>query len=334
MFTYFHTDFLPYFFHTLSCPLHWVAPVVVASSLIFYRKKRGKSLTTWRFSLLLSSLFVVSYLMDVPAVFARCPASSPTSPSVGFSGGDLAGVILGVTAGLITFLSPCGLPPLPAYIRYFLGARTSKERAVSLSFLATSGFVFSLAVFTIAFLQLRGLLYSPIYNVGIPKIPVRRGVPPGSYVFLAPNAFDFLGYAAGIIAVALGLLMLFGVRIPLPGPRTIGKFDRSVRSVFLFSLAWGLASIACSPYAIVPLLLFAVAKGGVAPFLGFGLGMALPVLSISLLLGLGRGPMVERLIRTSTKLHRYSALLLVVTGVGIIVYTFLYPTGTSYYRFV
>jgi cytochrome c biogenesis protein CcdA len=220
---------------------------------------------------------------------------------------------------------------LPAYIRYFLGARASKERAISLSFLATSGFVFALAAFTVAFLVLRGLFSSPFQTPKVPFGPSRA--PIGTFVILLPFVFDVLGYIAGAIAIVMGVLMLRRVEIPFFRARSLGKFNRSVRSVVLFSLGWGLASIACSPYAIFPFLFFALAKGGVMPFLGFALGMAIPVLSVSLLLGFGKGPFVEKIVRASAKIHRASGVLLIATGFVVVIYTFFNPATTGYYLF-
>jgi cytochrome c-type biogenesis protein len=333
MVTYFHTDLIPYFFHTLACPIHWIAPVSAVLLLLYVRVRRENrrygSSSAVRFFLLLIVVFVLLYLTDVPAIFGRCPGSKAGEvPSL--SPGDLPGLLLGISAGLATFLSPCGLPPLPAYISYFLGAKASKERTISLSFLSTSGFVFSLAVFAIAFLLFRNYFGVAISSIGN-FVPGR--VRSGTYVFIGPGIFDILGYAAGAIAILMGLLIVLRVRMPFMRARSLGKFDRSVKSVFFFSIGWGVASIACSPYAMFPFLLYAITKGGVTPFLGLGLGMAIPVLSVSLLLGAGKGPAVQRMARAAAKIQRYTGLLLILTGIVIVIYTFYYPSATQGYYF-
>jgi len=328
MVTYFHTDLVQYFFHTLACPLHWIAPVAGVILLLLIQSRRSRRNGRFglsggaSFYLLLGTVFVLLYLTDVPAVFARCPVVGGVKPSATVSSGNLPGLLLGISAGLATFLSPCGLPPLPAYINYFLGAKPSRERAISLAFLSTSGFIFSLGVFTVVFLLLRNYL---VQNV--PAAAFVKGLfPSATNVSLQSEIFDILGYVAGAIAIFMGLLIVFRVRLPFFQARSLGKVDRSVRSVFLFSLGWGTSSIACSPYAIIPFLLYALTKGGISPFFGFGLGFAVPVLLISLLLGVGKGPLVEKIARASARIHRYTGLLLMITGIVVVIYTFLFPS--------
>lgn len=309
---------------------------IFVSAVVLWRRRsktRTKKVVDRRFVLTLLSFFVFIYLLNVPVVFGRCPGYN-TLPTYNTAYGGLTGLYLGVTSGLVTFLSPCGLPALPAYIRYFLGAKASRERTISLSFLATSGFLFALATFSVAFVLLRDYFVTSLrYSSGSPIGIERIGY--GSLVisYSIPSTLDLLGYIAGAVSIVMGVLMLLRIKLPFFRPRTLGSFNRGVRSVFLFSLGWGVASIACSPYAIIPLLLYALVEGGLTPFLGFAAGMVMPVLLVSLLLGSGRIGVVERMVRVSTKYYRFAGVLLAATGIYIIVYTFLNPSAGGTYLF-
>jgi cytochrome c biogenesis protein CcdA len=306
--------------------------LVIVSALFLLRKRNGKNFSDRKFVLMVATAFLLIYVLNAPQVFGRCPVPSQTPTFKGTSEG-WAGFAFGATSGLITFLSPCGLPPLPAYIRYFLGAKSSRERAISLSFLAASGFLFVIAAFAVAFVLLRGYFVTPFqYSSGI-SVPIPR-LGYGSLAFSSSNAtvLDILGYAAGAVSMLMGALMLLRIRIPFFKERSLGSFNRGVKSVFLFSIGWGTANITCSPYAVIPLILYVLVYGGYSPFIGFAAGMMFPVLLVSLLLGFGKGGLVERMVRTSTKYQWLAGTILVITGIYIIVYTLLNPaTGTKFF---
>lgn len=280
-----------------------------------------------RFLVYLSTVTLFLWLTDFPAIFGRCP-SAGANATLQFAPYDSVGLIFGLTSGLITFLSPCGLPPLPAYIRYFLGAKSSMERSISLSFLSTSGFVFAIGAMASVFLLFRRsftrINFSPITIFG------SLG---GANFVISADFFDLLGLAAGIIAIVMGIIMLLRIRIRIPFFKvpSLGIVGKDVRSVFLFSVGWGVAAIACAPFALIPLLFYSLTSGSSWPFVGYAFGMALPVLTLSLMLGAGKGPLVQRLVTASSRIHRYSGILLVLMGIYVVFYTFINPAVSGSY---
>ncbi len=288
------------------------------------------------FTALLTFLFILLWLIDFPAVFGRCPGEN--GPNIQFYSFDPTGFTFGLISALTTFLSPCGLPALPAYIRYFLGARASKERSISLAFLATSGFVFAIAVAGILFVVLRGTF---VYFTESIPVPVNgKGLDFSNFLYIArppsphvPNyTFITIEYLAGALAIGMGIFMILKIRIPFFKSWSLRSLNRSTLSVFLFSMGWAGASVACAPYAIFPLFFYVVVNGSIYPFVGYALGMAVPVLVVSLLLSFGKGPLVQKLVASSSKLHRLSGFLLVGMGVYVVLYTYYVPSPLYVYK--
>lgn len=312
-------DLVNYFLHSFDCTIHLIIPAIIVGALLFgliviRKRKTGTYSLRLQWIAVLGALFFLLWIVDIPAVFGRCPGVEPPPnfPAEDpFLFIDVAGLAFGLSAGLVTFLSPCGLPPLPAFISYFLGARATKERGSGLGVIATSGFILAIAAIGIVLLITRNFFINSFATFQ------------GQLFFIEPIYLELLEFVAGILALLVGALMLVGKRLPffqLGGARAPKK--RSTRALFLFSIFWGSAAITCSPYVLFPVILYAVGRGGAEPFVGYALGMALPVFLISLLLGAGRGPIVNRLVKMLPKLTKLSGAILIVMGIYIVQYTF------------
>ncbi|MFQ5761705.1 MAG: cytochrome c biogenesis CcdA family protein [Candidatus Bathyarchaeia archaeon] len=310
-------DLAVYFRHSLDCNIHFIIPTAIVFGLLFAMvfvrgRRTGVYTLSRRWIATFSILFFILWIIDIPAAVGRCPDFETTPPGETVETlYDPLGFVFGFSAGLITFLSPCGLPPLPAYISYFIGARASKERGIGLGTIATSGFILAIAVVGTTILLVRNFFVTSYSNIG------------GQILYLIdPLYLELLEFIAGSAALGIGVLMLIGVRLPFF--RTAGRASgkRGTHALFLFSIGWGTAAILCAPYVLFPVLLYAVGRGGPEPFIGYALGMALPVLAVSTLLGAGKGSTVSKLVKFIPKLHKLSGLILIGMGVYVIQYTY------------
>ena len=90
--------------------------------------------------------------------------------------------------------------------------------------------------------------------------------------------------AIGVGLIVLGAAMLFGYRLPLSTPNVSGAGrDRTVRSMFVYGLAYAVASLSCT-IALFAATAFAAPDSfveGVANVVAFGLGMALIVTALT-----------------------------------------------------
>ncbi|MDG1696038.1 MAG: cytochrome c biogenesis CcdA family protein [Ilumatobacter sp.] len=169
--------------------------------------------------------------------------------------------------GLVAAVNPCGFILLPTYLMYFLGVsggvpgtqKASITRALKVSAAVSSGF---LAVFL---------------AIGFLSVPLRSTISANSK------------YVTGFIAmglIVLGAAMLFGYKLPFMTPQIeSGKKDQTVKSMFVYGVAYAVASIGCT----IGLFLATVFStrpdetfiDSVANMIAYGAGMALLVSALT-----------------------------------------------------
>jgi cytochrome c-type biogenesis protein len=204
------------------------------------------------------------------------------------------------TQGLLAAINPCGFVLLPTYLLYFLGMenlrpgaeRTSISRAVAVSLSVSAGFM---SVFVLI-----GAITKWSTNWFMQKAP---------YISL------FIGFAL----VVLGAAMLFGYRLPFTTPKLdIGKRDRSVRSMFVFGIAYAIASIGCTIGPFIAVVLGGVSTDGLltgAAGVGlYGLGMALLVTGLTVTLAMANTAMLRVLRKGMAWFEYVAGIFVLLTG--------------------
>jgi cytochrome c biogenesis protein CcdA len=204
------------------------------------------------------------------------------------------------TAGLLAAINPCGFALLPTYLVYFLGMenirpgaeRASVPRALKVSVAVSGGFM---SVFLV---------------IGaITKLSTNWFVQKGGWITLP--------IGAGL--VVLGIAMLFGYRLPFTTPKLdIGQRDRSVHSMYVFGLAYAVASIGCT----LPTFASGVLGGfstngvwtGVTAIALYGIGMALVVTGLTVTLAFANTALLRVLRRGMAWFEQVAGVLLILTG--------------------
>ena len=213
---------------------------------------------------------------------------------------------LSFTAGLLAAINPCGFVLLPTYLVYFLGMenlrpgieRAPMLRAVKVGLAVSAGFM---SIFVVI----------------------------GAVTKLSTNWFvdkaQWISLLIGICLFALGIAMLFGYRVPFTTPRLdIGRRDRSVRSMYVFGLAYAVASIGCTiaPFTGVVLGTFST-KGlrtGIGAIALYGVGMALVVTGLTVTLAFANTAMLRILKRGMAWFEQVAGVLLILTGIYLVWY--------------
>ena len=167
--------------------------------------------------------------------------------------------------GLVAAVNPCAFVLLPTYLMYFLGieagregpARSSVQRALTVAAAVSSGFML---VFVVA------------------------GVISNFFTSWLDRNAKYATAAIGVGLIVLGAAMLFGYRLPLSTVNVSGAGrDRTVRSMFVYGVAYAVASLSCT-IALFAATAFAAPDSfveGVANVVAFGLGMALIVTALT-----------------------------------------------------
>ena len=230
---------------------------------------------------------------------------------IGLEGNFAYSFLLGVLAAV----NPCGFVLLPTYLLYFLGMenlrpgaeRTSVARALKVSLSVSVGFM---SVFVV---------------IGtISKWATKWFMQKAPYVSLV----------IGVLLIVLGVAMLFGYRLPFTTPKLdISQRDRSVRSMFVFGIAYAIASIGCTIGPFIGVVLGGITTSGVATGVAaiglYGLGMALLVSGLTVTLALANTA-VLRVLRKGMQWFEYVAgVFVLLTGLYLTWYWYTDLRDTS-----
>lgn len=208
--------------------------------------------------------------------------------------------------GMLAAVNPCGFVLLPTYLFYFLGLtsnaqateRASIRRALLVSGAVSSGFI---AVFLVIGLVTDQLTTWIISN--------------------AKYATAFIGVAFLILGVA----MLFGYKLPIFTPKLdAGGRDRTVRSMFVYGVAYAVASLGCTLPLFMTVLFGASDRDGLAAglanVLAYGVGMAMLVTMLTVALAAANAGLL-RVLRASMKyIEMISGAFVLLSGVYLLWY--------------
>ena len=210
-------------------------------------------------------------------------------------------------SGLLAAVNPCGFVLLPTYLMYFLGVsgrpgtqRSTVRRALLVSAALSAGFM---TIFVIV--------------GGISRLFTD---------WLNQNA-KYVALLIGIALVLLGIAMLFGYRLPFSTPKLdTGKRDQTVVSMYVFGLAYAVASIGCTLGPFSATVLGTIDTDGffqgIIAVILYGAAMSLLITTLTVTLALAQGGLLKSL-RTGMKyVEIASAIVMILSGLYLTWYWF------------
>ncbi len=210
-------------------------------------------------------------------------------------------------SGLLAAVNPCGFVLLPTYLMYFLGVsgrpgtqRATVRRALLVSAALSTGFM---TVFVIV--------------GGISRLFTN---------WLNQNA-KYVGLLIGLALVILGIAMLFGYRLPFSTPKLeTGKRDQTIASMYVFGLAYAIASIGCTIGPFSATVLGTIDTDGffqgIVAIVLYGVAMSLLITTLTVTLALAQGGLLKSL-RTGMKyVETASAIVMILSGLYLSWYWF------------
>jgi cytochrome c-type biogenesis protein len=262
-----------------------------------------------------------------------------------------------VIAGLVSFLSPCVLPVVPAYLAQ-LGAvavagipalrQTPALAMAGATGVATAGMPPDATSMSVGARRRRVLPYALLFVLGFGGVFTVLGTA-AQYAFqgLSPDQLDVVRKIGGVVLVILGL-QLAGVfhfatlaRSWRPLDRAAARRRRPVAGASANAVgAFGLGAVFALGWTpcVGPTLgaIFALSAAGPSPqaavlFASYSLGLGLPF--IALALTLDRAPSITRpLLRHGRLIEVIGGALVVVIGLAVIFdwLTFLYRTFANF----
>ena len=210
-------------------------------------------------------------------------------------------------SGLLAAVNPCGFVLLPTYLMYFLGVsgRPGTQRAT----------------------VRRALLVSAALSAGFMTVFVIVGGISRLFTdWLNQNA-KYLALLIGVALVILGIAMLFGYRLPFSIPKLeTGKRDQTIASMYIFGLAYAIASIGCTIGPFSATVLGTIDTDGffqgVVAIALYGIAMSLLITTLTVTLALAQGGLLKSL-RTGMKyVETASAVVMILSGLYLSWYWF------------
>ena len=202
--------------------------------------------------------------------------------------------------GVLAAVNPCGFVLLPTYLMYFLGLEGSRpkrsqratlRRALLVGAATSSGFI---AVFLLV-----GSISRLFTN------------------WIEQNA-KYASLVIGIALVAMGLAMLRGWKPKITTPALSGGKDRTVFSMFLFGIAYAVASIGCTIGFLTTVIFGSISThgfiSGMMSVVLYGLGMAMLVTALTVTLAFAQGGLLQVLRNGLQYIDRIAAVFMVLTG--------------------
>ncbi|HWL44236.1 MAG TPA: cytochrome c biogenesis protein CcdA [Ilumatobacter sp.] len=204
--------------------------------------------------------------------------------------------------GVFAAVNPCGFAMLPAYLSVYLDSDPTTRptagirRALVVSAAVSGGFLTVFAI--VGFLIRQSTAFDPLYTQA-----------------------RWAGLVVGVAMATAGIAMLAGWRPPIvPTARLTGsaRTDRSVRSMYLFGVAYAIASIGCTIGLFLSVVMSSFTRHGVLAgtltIATYGVGMGLLVTALTVTLAVARTGLTSRLRNLTRHTHRLSAIIVTLTG--------------------
>ena len=213
-----------------------------------------------------------------------------------------AGAAVAFGAGIVSFLSPCILPLVPAYLSYVAGQREPGAAAA----VAARARVFAMSLF---------------FVLGFSSVFILLGASATAIGRLLLHYRYEANIAAGFIVIFFGLLVM-GIVNPAWFLRDL-RFQPGIQggkplAAYLLGIAFGFGWTPCvGPILGAVLALSAVSSNGVSLLTAYSLGLAIPFLACSVFsdLLIGRLRQIRGLARM---VYGASGAIILITGVAML----------------
>jgi cytochrome c-type biogenesis protein len=208
---------------------------------------------------------------------------------------DPLGLMFAFTAGVFALFSPCAFPLFPGYISFYLGIDVAAKKAIE------CGTVCALGLLTV------------LCAIGVVASLA------GSLVF---TYLSFLQPLVGLFMILMGLSMIIEISLPTFQPSIRIQKNRKFSSLFLYGVAYGLATIGCSAPIFFSILFYAVLSGEffhiMLTFVSYAFGMTLPLVIATIVVARSRDLVMKKVVRATPILHRIGGVVLMLLGVYLI----------------
>ncbi len=204
--------------------------------------------------------------------------------------------------GLIAAVNPCGFVLLPTYLMYFLGMEATRDDTQRAS-------------------VRRALLVGASVSAGFMAVFVVVGAISTWFTTWIEQHAKYVTGVVGVILIGVGVAMLFGFKVRLATPTVdVGERDRTVRSMFVYGIAYAMVSLSCTIVLFIPTMFNDTVAAGIANGAAYGLGMGLLVTALTVTLAVANHALLRVLRRTMRHVQTIAAAFVLLSGIYLVHY--------------
>lgn len=213
---------------------------------------------------------------------------------------------LSFVRGMLAAVNPCGFVLLPTYLLSFLGLTTADAGARRAPIR-------------------RALVVSASVSAGFLGVFLLVGAVAEFFTTWVVENAKYVTGLIGLALVVLGVAMLFGYKLPITTPRLdAGGRDRTVGSMFVYGVAYAVASIGCT-IGLFLATLFGTAErsgyaAGVANVVAYGAGMSLLITALTVTLAVANMGVVRLLRRGMQYVEMVAGAFVLLSGAYLLWY--------------
>ena len=133
-----------------------------------------------------------------------------------------------------------------------------------------------------------------------------------------------LEIVAGIFTSFVGVIILFEIQHPTFGLPIKAPKQKGFIGLFLYGIAYGMATLGCSSPIFFSILSYAIAMGnmfqGILTFIVYAMGMGFPLIIITVLIVETKKVILNRIVRLIPLIQKISGIFLIFIGFYLIYY--------------
>ena len=226
-------------------------------------------------------------------------------------------IIVAIIAGISMFFNPCSFSLLPAFLTFF-ATKDELKGEKKLSKFLLYGLFASLGIITFSIIL--GVLIG-LLGAGFGKSFALTGDAPNLSVRI------FRGVIGGLLVI-FGIMHFRGVSFKTGA---LNKLSQGIMSpsnkgplmgMYLYGFGYNALGIGCGGPIMAGLFVFALSVGGFSSalfaFIIFALTMVVLMLLISVLVGLSKDTLINKMKNSSLKIKRFTGIILLLVGLFLL----------------
>ncbi|MCH8003232.1 MAG: cytochrome c biogenesis protein CcdA [Nanoarchaeota archaeon] len=220
---------------------------------------------------------------------------------------SLALISVAIAAGFVTFISPCGIAMLPAYVSYYIGREKSEKNVKKDLF--------------------NGLKNGLFVSFGLISIFMIIGaiiVYIGNFIKFYIPIFTLV---VGLVLIIIGFFMLFNKNFSFALPFHLQpkkKINNGFLRFYTFGIGYGLAVMSCTLPVFLAIIISALSTGsvidGIFIFLIYSVAAAVGVVGISVITAMSKVTIMKKFSRIFPYVRVITAVVIIIAGSYIIYY--------------